>query len=277
MTDSLSVDFAALDVKDSSAPCPDRDSQVDLTDDAAVFLNIRGSKVPVSQEIISKVPFLETLFSGRIPSQQDADDNFKLDLDPVVLPAIFKYVTTGHCQYLLTALPTTASSSSSSSSGAMDPASIFKTLDYLCVDLQLPSLSDVDAALKLVRWEEGREEHSSRVKARDAAVQLMLGISNGTFAVSTHADSNKLFNMVLFIVSHPGTFYKRLRHWANAIAQQYLTAMTAKQRALLAEWMAKCAATWDNHDGPDDSGTDDSRGSSLYDCSDSSLLDWFDY
>jgi hypothetical protein len=186
------------------------------------YIIARGCKVPVSQDIACKIPFFDTLFSGRVPNKQDAEDHYVLDIDPLVLPAIFRYVTAGSCQYLLTALPSEVS----------DPTAVFTTLGFLGVDLPLPDFDTVfrtigrfdrDEERKRSSWGPytsiftiiGRKKsHEARDAARDAAVQLLLGISNGTFAPSDSMSKQRLFDPVLFIMSRPRTFFRRLRRWA---------------------------------------------------------------
>lgn len=183
------------------------------------YIIARGCKVPASQDIACKIPFLDTLFSGRVPSQQDDDGHCIVDIDPLVLPAIFRYVKTGSCQYLLTALP----------SQVTDPTVVFTALDFLCVDLPLPDFDTVFNTIGRVDKHDYEECKGWGEAAREAAVQLLLGISNGTFAPSDPTSKQRLFDRVLFIVSHPRTFFRRLRRWAHQIGLQHIQGLTKRQ------------------------------------------------
>jgi hypothetical protein len=103
------------------------------------------------------------------------------------------------------------------------PTVVFTTLDFLCVDLPLP---DFDTVFNTI----GRKDSPKAGEAaREAAVQLLLGITNGTFAPSDPTSKQRLFDRVLFIVSHPRTFFRRLRRWAHQIGLQHIQGLTKRQ------------------------------------------------
>ena len=122
------------------------------------------------------------------------------------------------------------------------PTVVFTTLDFLCVDLPLPDFDTVFNTIGRVDKHEGwgpdtsifniigrKDSPTAGEAAREAAVQLLLGISNGTFAPSDPTSKQRLFDRVLFIVSHPRTFFRRLRRWAHQIGLQHIQGLTKRQ------------------------------------------------
>lgn len=113
----------------------------------------RGTLVIVSETNICRIPFFRTLFSGRFPdSKQDSAGRYILVLDPVVLNAVLQYVETGRCQHLLTSLPTVAPNRRIALAG---PSDVLSMLDFLCIELEKPSLEEVRSAIGEVRLKLG--------------------------------------------------------------------------------------------------------------------------
>lgn len=86
------------------------------------------------------------------------------------------------------------------------------TYDFLCIDiLGGQSINEISNDLKSGKTDYGlgdtyyKELEGNKSKARDAAFKLLYLILLGEFKDEIR-DSSKVFNAVLFVVSHPGTF-----------------------------------------------------------------------
>jgi hypothetical protein len=79
----------------------------------------------------------------------------------------------------------------------------------------------------------------NKTKARDSAFKFLYMLLLGEFQ-DEQKDSIKVFNGVLFVVSHPGTFKLRTRTVIRlAYEERFVT--TEKQRTALAKWVKKGA------------------------------------
>ena len=56
---------------------------------------------------------------------------------------------------------------------------------------------------------------------------------------------SKLYNLVLFVVSHPRTFGRRLRHHTWMLAKEKIT-FTQKQMVELESWIERCEGESDS-------------------------------
>lgn len=88
--------------------------------------------------------------------------------------------------------------------------------------------------------EERREIKGDKSKARDTAFKLLYLILRGDFKDEIR-DSTKVFNAVLFLVSHSATFKWRTRSVVRAAYEERFVIPT-KQTARLDEWEKKDAA-----------------------------------
>jgi hypothetical protein len=116
---------------------------------------------------------------------------------------------------------------------------LFETYKFLDVDVLTGlSIDEVIANLKVGKAdydpEERRPIRGNKSLARDTAFQLLYLILHVQFENGTK-DSMKLFNAVMFVVSHPGTFkYRTKRVIRVAYKERFI--VTAKQRAGLDKW-----------------------------------------
>lgn len=116
---------------------------------------------------------------------------------------------------------------------------LFETYKFLNVDvLSGLSIDEVIANLKVGRADYDPEERrpipGNKGLARDTAFQLLYLIPHAQFGDETK-DSVKLFNAVMFIVSHPRTFRYRTRRVIR-VAYEERFRVTTKQRTRLDEW-----------------------------------------
>ncbi|KAK7177896.1 hypothetical protein PSPO01_16058 [Paraphaeosphaeria sporulosa] len=87
--------------------------------------------------------------------------------------------------------------------------------------------------------------NSSQSKARDAAFKLVYSALQDTFQ-SNDKHKNTIFNALLFVVSHPGTF-KWMRNAVRAVYEGRFM-ISAKQRANLDRWQLDFSAQADNQE-----------------------------
>lgn len=101
------------------------------------------------------------------------------------------------------------------------------------------SLTEVIANLKAGKTDYDQEERrtisGNKSLARDAAFQLLFLILRAELA-DEKKDSMKLFNAVMFVVSHPGTFKNRTKRVIRAAYEKRFV-LTLKQRAGLDRWL----------------------------------------
>ena len=77
-------------------------------------------------------------------------------------------------------------------------------------------------------------EYRNKSKARDAAFKLVYFMLRDTFQ-SNEKHKNTIFNAVLFVISHPGTFKWKTRNAVRAVYEsQFIPSV--KQRANLDRW-----------------------------------------
>jgi len=115
------------------------------------------------------------------------------------------------------------------------------TYDFLCVDvLGGKSINEIFADLKSgksdseLEYKRCREIKGNKSEARDTAFRLLYMIVLGEFKDETK-ESAKIFNAVLFVVSHSGTFKWRTRSVVRAAYEERFVIST-KQRAALDRW-----------------------------------------
>ena len=127
---------------------------------------------------------------------------------------------------------------------------LFETYQLLNVDvLSGLSVNEVIANLKVGKSDfdpdERRPIPGNKSLARDTALQLLYLILHAQLENQTR-DNMKLFNAVMFVVSHPGTFkYRTKRIIRIAYDERFIP--TIKQRAGLDKW-EKRAGTNDEPD-----------------------------
>jgi hypothetical protein len=118
------------------------------------------------------------------------------------------------------------------------------TYDFLRIDvLGRQSINEIFNDLKSGQSDYGREERreikGDKSKARDTAFKLLYLILLGDFKNETK-DSAKVFNTVLYLVSHAATFKWRTRSVIRAAYEERFVIST-KQRARLDQWEKKDA------------------------------------
>jgi hypothetical protein len=116
---------------------------------------------------------------------------------------------------------------------------LFETYKFLNIDvLSGLSIDDVIPNLKVGKADYDPEERRSipgnKSLARDTALQLLYLIQQADFEDEVKV-SMKLFNAVMFVVSHPGTFKDRTKRVIRAAYEERFI-VTTKQRARLDQW-----------------------------------------
>ena len=110
--------------------------------------------------------------------------------------------------------------------------------------------------------EERREIKGDKSKARDTAFKLLYMILRGDFKDEAR-DSAKVFNAVLYLVSHSATFKWRTRKVVRAAYEERFVIST-KQTARLDQWEKKDAAKLAVEDAGDIT-TDEEEADTYYD------------
>lgn len=122
--------------------------------------------------------------------------------------------------------------------------------------------------IKDLKAGQGYDEDRDKPKARDAAFKLVYSILQDTFQ-SNDKHQNTIFNAVLFVVSHPGTFHWKTRNVVRAVYESRFVP-SGKQRANLDQWH-KLDFSEEDDTGEDDETTDEEN---LY-CYDSDDSDFW--
>lgn len=141
------------------------------------------------------------------------------------------------------------------------------TYHFLHVDvLSGQSINDVINDLKSGASDYDREERrhikGDKSKARDTAFKLLYLIMLGDFADEIK-DSAKVFNAVLYLVSHAATFKWRARSVVRAAYEERFV-VSAKQKAALDKWEKKDPAKLAVEDAGDVT-TEDEESDYYYD------------
>ncbi|KAI0569391.1 hypothetical protein PtrSN002B_011785 [Pyrenophora tritici-repentis] len=106
------------------------------------------------------------------------------------------------------------------------------TYDFLHVDVcKGRTLSEI---IKDLKAGQGYDEYRDKSKARDAAFKLVYSILQDTFQ-SNDKHKNTIFNAVLFVISHPGTFKWKTRNAVRAVYESRFM-LSVKQRVNLDRW-----------------------------------------
>ena len=116
---------------------------------------------------------------------------------------------------------------------------LFETYKFLNVDvLSGMSIDEVIANLKVGKADYDPEERrpiaGNKSLARNTAFQLLYLILHTQFGDESK-DSMKIFNAVMFVVSHPRTFKYRTKRLTR-LAYEERFRLTTKQRARLDQW-----------------------------------------
>lgn len=122
-----------------------------------------------------------------------------------------------------------------------------ETYDFLCVDVvSHQSIDEIITDLKSCRsdyereYKRYREVKGDKSRARDTAFKLLYLMLLGDFK-NDKTDSVKVYNAVLFIVSHSSTFKWRTRKVIRA-AYEARFILSSKQKAQLDKWEKSDAA-----------------------------------
>ncbi|PVH90115.1 hypothetical protein DM02DRAFT_548407, partial [Periconia macrospinosa] len=106
------------------------------------------------------------------------------------------------------------------------------TYDFLQVDVcKGRTLGEIIKDLKAAQ---DYDEYRDKSKARDAAFKLVYSMLRDTFQ-SNDKHKNTIFNAVLFVTSHPGTFKWKTRNAVRAVYESRFMP-SVKQRANLDRW-----------------------------------------
>ncbi|KFZ23337.1 hypothetical protein V502_02200 [Pseudogymnoascus sp. VKM F-4520 (FW-2644)] len=131
-----------------------------------------------------------------------------------------------------------------------------ETYEFLCVDvLSGQSLSEVIGDLKSgkddyeLEYKYYRTIKGNKSKARDAAYKLLHLILSGEFK-DEKKDSAKVYNAVMFVVSHANTFKWRTRKVVRAAYEERFV-VSVKQTAGLDKWEKTDAAKLAKEDDED--------------------------
>jgi len=184
---------------------------------------------------LSKIPYLASFVQLQKVTQPEATEfvHEPIDLFDVAL----KGVESGYRQ-CFRSLPTDIS----------QYRTLFETYKFLNVDiLSGLSIDEVIANLKVGKADYDPEERraipGNKSLARDTAFQLLYLILYAQFGDETK-DSMRLFNAVMFIVSHPGTFKYRTKRVIRVEYEERFR-VTTKQRARLDQWEKGEAAIYE--------------------------------
>ncbi|KAK7178333.1 hypothetical protein PSPO01_15621 [Paraphaeosphaeria sporulosa] len=139
------------------------------------------------------------------------------------------------------------------------------TYDFLHVDVcKGRTLSEI---IKDLKAGQGDDAYRDKSKARDAAFKLVYSALQDTFQ-SNDKHKNTIFNAVLFVVSHPGTFKWKTRNAVRAVYEGRFM-ISAKQKANLDRWhQLDFSARADNQE---DDETTEEEDSEWYDSDDSAF------
>lgn len=181
---------------------------------------------------LAKIPYLEILTTSKNFMEKPGSDGVislkESCCDQQLMQVIIKYIRTNRARCLFTALPDNS-----------DVCKLFELLDYLCIKKPEYSLVVLNKDLKnltSIRDKYGNcYDMSDRPRARDACVELCW---IGREIVGPKQQS-KLYNIVLFVVSHPRTFYLKLRQFTLKWYLHYFE-VTDKQRNILHGWLDRC-------------------------------------
>lgn len=203
---------------------------------------------------LSKIPYLESFVGIRGKAQQSEE----VVHDPIPLfDAALRGIESGYRQ-CFRSIPSDLS----------QYRILCDTYDFLGVDVAGgQSITDIindlksgktDYELEYTRY---REVKGDKSKARDAAFKLLHSMLRSDFKDKV-GDAARIFNAVLFVVSHPGTFKSRARTMVRAAYEdRFMT--SPKQKARLDQWTRPVA------DEETDKTTEDEGFLSQYDSDDS--------
>jgi hypothetical protein len=177
---------------------------------------------------VSKIPYLSSFVNFGANAQPQSTDFVH---NPISLfDVALKGIESGYRQ-CFRALPTDLS----------QYKTLCETYELLCVDiLSGQSIDQIFNDLKSgksdyeLEYKRYREVKGNKSKARDTAFKLLYLILLGEFQ-DEMKDSAKIFNAVLFVVSHSGTFKRRTRTMVRAAYEDRFVIST-KQRARLDQW-----------------------------------------
>jgi hypothetical protein len=194
-------------------------------DDLKATYTIKIGEVDYSVPL-SKVPYFASFVQLQKEAQPDATE---FTHEPIKLfDVALKGIESGYRQ-CFRSLPTDLS----------QYRTLFETYKFLNIDvLSGLSIDDVIPNLKVGKADYDPEERRSipgnKSLARDTALQLLYLIQQADFEDEVKV-SMKLFNAVMFVVSHPGTFKDRTKRVIRAAYEERFR-VTTKQRARLDQW-----------------------------------------
>lgn len=199
-------------------------------------LVVEGEILEVESDLLQKIPYFEVALSGRVPMTTDHEGRYIVGcIESGVLRAILHYVSSSMVSDLLDYLPTIYSTETLKSA-----------LDFMLIDIgESPSDVILDQRLKDTKYIEEhirvcRRTYETNVLrypnpegACDAATIICLNFSSIDFKQPRL--KSKVFEQVLYILSHPKTFSKRLRcHVWNTVTEQRV--FSHKQMQQLDRW-----------------------------------------
>lgn len=194
-------------------------------DDLKATYTIKIGEVDYSVPL-SKVPYFASFVQLQKEAQPDATEFIH---EPIKLfDVALKGIESGYRQ-CFRSLPTDLS----------QYRTLFESYKFLNIDvLSGLSIDDVIPNLKVGKADYDPEERRSipgnKSLARDTALQLLYLIQQADFEDEVKV-SMKLFNAVMFVVSHPGTFKDRTKRVIRAAYEERFI-VTTKQRARLDQW-----------------------------------------
>jgi hypothetical protein len=175
---------------------------------------------------LSKIPYLASFVQLQRITQPEATEFIHEPID--LFDVALKGVESG-CRQCFRSLPTDLS----------QHRTLFETYKFLKVDILCGlSIDEVIANLKLGKADYDPDERrpipGNKRLARDTAFQLLYVILYAQLEDETK-DSMKLYNAVMFVVSHPGTFKYRTKRVIR-LAYDERFRPTMKQRMRLDQW-----------------------------------------
>jgi len=180
------------------------------------------------EDTLSRIPTLKTLCSTSIGENENFA--YKSIPEPIIKP-IIKYAETEDEHYLLSKTPTT-----------LDIGTVLSAVDELC--MQMPDI-DIDTI------KHDLTDCESPSQAKTTAGIFALGLYHGNFV---DVASNRMFQLIEFVVSHPRIFNMRVRHHIHTLySQTFKQIFTKKQNGIIATWFIK----FHDYETDDESSTDD--------------------
>ncbi|CAG8958415.1 hypothetical protein HYFRA_00011092 [Hymenoscyphus fraxineus] len=174
---------------------------------------------------VSKIPYLSSFVRFERSAHPDSEE---LTHSPIRhLDVVLKGITSGYRQCFRD-LPSSLDCFQS----------VCQTYELFCIDiLQGQNIRELISDLKAGKYDYDYDYKGDKSKARDAAFRLLYLILLGEFT-DENKDAAQVYNAVLFVVSHSGTFKWRTRTIVRAAYEERFD-VSEKQKRGLDKWVKK--------------------------------------